>query len=267
MSNLLKNIHNFCQNNLVFSNIGVHTHRLCSKNIATFLAIALSFGVFAQQNDSMIFHQTQPGDTPPVVVPTCNTNTPGWGNSFGTVSFATTQTWSIQGTGANSHITQIWSDAVTATACNKSDFSGGSAGNFNADCRSNPNYPGDLFSWCAVVRFQHTLCPTPWRVPTQQDFIDLDRALGGNGSNRTDVTVRNKLIATSGIVGQFWGGTYGGYCSSGGSLSVQDSWAVYGSLAERVVTTGRNLYFATSGNVSPQNSLTKNYGLMLRCVR
>jgi hypothetical protein len=118
----------------------------------------------------------------------CNDDVPGWGESLGTVSFVSERIAII----SNGTLTQIWSDDVTATNCQKEMFNGGGLhSNFNADCRSNPNRDrhnkliGDLFSWCAVHRFQNYLCPYPWRVPTKQDFVNLDIILReGKGSIR-----------------------------------------------------------------------------------
>jgi len=110
----------------------------------------------------------------------CSDITPGWGRSLGVVSFYTDNEWTVEGNG----VFQIWSDAVTATDCQKETFSFGDDQNiilghhfYLADCRSNPGFPGDLFSWCAVVHFADVLCPYPWRVPTQQDFSDLNTVL------------------------------------------------------------------------------------------
>ena len=187
----------------------------------------------------------------------CNQDTPGWGASLGTVTRGT-RVWAISGNG----ITQIWSDAVTATNCNKTTYAGGSTGNFNADCRSNASYPGDLFSWCAVIRFQDQLCPAPWRVPTMQDFIDLDLALGGNGQNRggTPQFVTDNYITR-------WGGAFGGYCNSVGTLWTQGSWGFYWSQSGFNATHGRNLRFGTGGGIYPQDWRLKNLGFTLRCVR
>ncbi|MDR1951449.1 MAG: fibrobacter succinogenes major paralogous domain-containing protein, partial [Bacteroidales bacterium] len=117
-----------------------------------------------------------------------------------------------------------------------------------------------LFSWCAVARFGATLCPHPWRVPTVRDFIALDRALGGTGENRADANVRNRLLND-------WAGAYGGYCTSGGSLDDQGSWAYYWSSSEQSAVNGFYLPFGTTGNVYPQSSGNKSYGFTLRCVR
>ena len=122
----------------------------------------------------------------------CNNNTPGWGGSLGVVSFKTDQTWKVA--------EQEWSDVVMATACRKTSFSGGPWGNQDADCRSNFGH-GDLFSWCAVIRFQDQLCPAPWRVPTAQDFANLDLLLGGPGTGESYANsgLRDKYISN-------WGG-------------------------------------------------------------
>ena len=196
----------------------------------------------------------------------CNMLTPGWGSSLGTVTRGSETT--ITGHG----ITQIWSDAVTATNCQKTIFNGSTSdsenSNFNADCRSNPDYPGDLFSWCAVIRFQDQLCPAPWRVPTMQDFINLDIALGGNGNNRGAWTsdIATLQFVTDNYINR-WGGAFGGNCLPAGSLNGQDFFAYYWSQTEGSATGGRGLHFNTNGLIWPQDSVDKSAGFSLRCVR
>jgi len=193
----------------------------------------------------------------------CNNNEPGWGESLGTISFATDQTWMVG--------FQTWSDAVTATACQKETFAGGVGGaspNFNADCRSNPDFSGDLFSWCAVVRFADVLCPYPWRVPTMQDFVNLDIVksgvfdMGVGGRNRNNDTpefVRTRYIA-------HWGGGFGGY-SSGGAFFYQGYGGFYWAQTDAAGVFARGLFFTTSGAVFPEGGQHKSLGLSLRCVR
>jgi uncharacterized protein (TIGR02145 family) len=182
----------------------------------------------------------------------CNTNTPGWGESLGTVSFVTDQTWRVG--------LHTWSDVVQASNCNKTAFDGGLINNFNADCRSNPNNKGDFFSWCAIARFGNELCPEPWRVPTLDDFVALDRALGGNGSRRTNVRHRNRYLTN-------WGGTYGGRALSDGALLNQGTWGIYWSQSENNAGSGFRLNFATDGYVGPRGWDNKNRGFAVRCVR
>jgi len=195
----------------------------------------------------------------------CNMNPPGWGESLGTVTFDSRgHNVEISGNG----ITQIWSGVVTATNCQKEGFAGGVAGNFNADCRSNPGFPGDFFSWCAVVRFADVLCPSPWRVPTRQDFIDLDIAMGGDGQNRFS---SSSAIATSQFVQDnyisLWGGAFGGWGNNIGGLHNQGLDANYWTLMEEGATTGHSLVFGVLGTLGPQNWQLKFQGHSLRCVR
>jgi len=215
------------------------------------------------EGTTSIVATTQDGnftDTTIVVVGTfgCNSDTPLWGNSLGTVSFHTNQTWTISGKG----ITQIWSDAVTAANCNnRTVFAGGSEENFNADCRSNPDFPGDFFSWCAVVRFADQLCPYPWRVPTTEDFKNLDIAMGGIGDFRTDLDFVNANYVTR------WGGRFGGFSLSGGTLLSQASWGHYWSQSEGDATDARSLGLDAGGTINPQGWQYKAHGLTIRCVR
>ncbi|MCL2412683.1 MAG: fibrobacter succinogenes major paralogous domain-containing protein [Bacteroidales bacterium] len=191
----------------------------------------------------------------------CNNNTPGWGDNLGVISTATNQIWRVQGPA----VTQIWSDAVTATGCNKNFFFGGpnTPGEFNADCRSNPNQRGDLFSWCAIYRFGHLLCPYPWRVPTAEDFIVLDRILGGTGEFRTDRNfVRRAYLAPA-----IWGGTLSGGTGIEGVLTGQTQNVRYWSSTEVGTGAARALYFNALGQVYPQRSFNKNEGFSLRCIR
>ena len=188
----------------------------------------------------------------------CNNRTPGWGSSLGEVSFVTDSIWTIG--------YQIWSDAVQASNCNKTTFLPiGRRRTINADCRSNPNNAkGDLFSWCAVMRFADILCPAPWRVPTKQDFIDLDIALGNRGRLQEswyDGSYVNRYIT-------YWGAVYGVLQN----LEIGRYW----SQTKYRDRHNQNIFafnlFLRSGQVStytsyPNNTAFVAYGAMLRCVR
>jgi uncharacterized protein (TIGR02145 family) len=190
--------------------------------------------------------------------------------NLGTVSFASATTWTVSGNG----ITQIWSDAVQTTNCNKGGYAGGSSKDgYNADCRSSQNYKGDIFSWCAVARFGNTLCPAPWRVPTCQDLVNLYWVLGGPGSSG----VYDKLIATSGTTGQFWGGQHNAYCL-GNNFYVTEGVTSFGnyplgrywSQTQSNDRNGRSMQFERLGGVGSINSqgnAEKNMGFALRCVK
>jgi hypothetical protein len=74
---------------------------------------------------------------------------------------ASTRTWTFGGL--------VWSDAIQIPACNKTDFKDS---NTSPDCRS---YAGGsetwyYYNWAYVKKNQNTLCPAPWRVPSEGDF-------------------------------------------------------------------------------------------------
>ena len=197
--------------------------------------------------------------TMPAVGTLCNDRVPGFGISLGIVGFVTDQTWTVGN--------QIWSDAVAATACNKVDFDGGWIGHqtngFNADCRSNPGFPGDLFSWCAVVRFASLLCPYPWRVPTMPDFIDLDIALGGTGTHRNDIQFINDNYMNPTV----WGGSFnGGIAETDVYFQGERVW--YWSQTEMAHgLSARPLHLQSSGMINLGGGFQKGLGGTLRCVR
>jgi len=241
------------------------------------------------ETDSIVFYRTQEQTIPPIVV--VNRIETGvrvdtvfridtifhsdtivvrdtvvmcsWYTSLGWASFATSATWTI--ISVDSIIIQIWSDAVQTDSCsNKTSYSGGDwqTLNFNIDCRSNPNFPGDLFSWQAVNSLRNQLCPYPWRVPTQQDFINLDIALGGTGNSRDDTS---QFVIDNYI--DRWGGAFGGLCTSNGMFSNQPTWGNYWSQSEVSTGVGFSLGFGIIGVVNPQAWFNKYFGLALRCVR
>ena len=180
---------------------------------------------------------------------------------FGEVGFTTTQTWMISGNG----ITQEWSAPVITSNCYKTNFCDQDGhGNFVADCRTQANKVerakyGDLFSWVAVVQYGDVLCPDEWRVPTREDFRDLDIALGGPGNKGYIPRHVDKYLID-------WGGGHGDNWSRNGKQDYDYS-ASYWSQSESNARSGYGLYFISAGHVDPQSSNLKNVGRTLRCVR
>jgi len=205
------------------------------------LVVAVSMGM------STITATTQDGSK----TATCLVVTDGWiTTNFGTASFATNQTWIVLGS-------QTWSDVVQTSTCSgKTTFNGN-----NSDCRFNPDYKGDLFSWHAVNTYKTQLCPSGWRVPTRQDYIDLDKALGGTGNNgQNNPTIRDRYLNN-------WGGAYGGRCDASGSMESQGTSAFYWSQSWDGSVYGYNMGFNTNGDLVPQGSYYAYAGMSLRCVR
>ena len=203
----------------------------------------------------------------------CIVETPSFSDGIGDVNFISSQTWKIGN--------QEWSDAVTTTKCQKEKFYGESSYKPNADCRRNKKGYGDLFSWCAVALFSEQLCPDNWRVPTQNDFVELDKALGGNGKGGLRGSYGKHGKYGSGYGEEqlepvmryvkIWGLTFGGNCYPDGGLRKQDDEAYYWSADGNGLYVGRIRF--TSIPIDPNYGGTHGgysyitQGYMLRCVR
>ena len=192
--------------------------------------------------------------------------------TLGTVSFVTDSVWKVG--------MQEWSDVVQATGCNKKNFWGGYYNDtsdfaYYADCRSNPGFKGDLFSWTAVVRYQDLLCPDGWRVPTVEDFVALDIALGGTGENRYFDDEFNEYAAYRFMNDKYrslWNATsYRNFCYWDGTRTVAVSGAAYWSQSEHYNASlgfAFNFYLVNPWEaINPKGNFGKEYGVTLRCVR
>jgi uncharacterized protein (TIGR02145 family) len=187
--------------------------------------------------------------------------------NFGRVGFTSTDTWTVEGNG----IKQTWSAPVITSNCYKTNFSGynENTSSYTIDCRTQRNKTdrakyGDLFTFCAVTRYHNVLCPDGWRVPSGQDFIDLDIAMGGTGETRGNV---QDFINSNYLNNYVWGGGYGGYCSADGTLQNQGKVAIYWSQTENATDYGAALVFDIYGYVYEPFWSYEWAGLTLRCVK
>jgi uncharacterized protein (TIGR02145 family) len=199
------------------------------------------------------------------VVQSCNSKVPAFGSTLGVVTFATDTEWPISGNG----ITQTWSDVVEATNCNKTTFFGGTFEpglNMDTDCRSgNPGFAGSLFSWCAVIRFQDELCPYPWRVPTRQDFRNLDIAMGGNGEERMGDHII-PFIESTYMNPNVWGGVMQGWGNSEGWVGMTGLASYWSQTEEPIEDDAYSLYINPLGHLH-FDIRVKNGASPIRCVK
>lgn len=176
---------------------------------------------------------------------------------LGKVAFRTEKTWTIG--------EQVWSDAVMAARCKKEEFDGGTYGDpvYKVDCRQNEGY-GDWFSWAAVDTYKTILCPEGWRVPTKEDFYNLDIALGGDGENHMMDSTPEPYIDE-------WEGQYGGYCwwyQDALQLTEVGTYAAYWS--QTPASEGQSYALNFGGHYgfrTPQAQCDKYNGFALRCVK
>jgi hypothetical protein len=94
----------------------------------------------------------------------CNKNNENDENIETPPNAASTKTWKFGD--------QIWSDAIRIPDCDKSDFI---YGNTTPDCRS---YTAGSSKWYYYNKLyvednREKMCPSPWRLPYQDDFDEL----------------------------------------------------------------------------------------------
>jgi uncharacterized lipoprotein NlpE involved in copper resistance len=148
---------------------------------------------------------------------------------------ASTKTWTFG--------KQVWSDAIRIPECNKASFSESLD---TPDCRSytDGSETWYYYNWAYVDTKKITLCPDPWRVPTEADFDELI----ANTTNK-------QLVNAWGLPGT----AYGSYMQYAGS-------DCYIWSADKLHTYGAYSVFFDNNNASTR-SADKNYGFQVRCVR
>jgi hypothetical protein len=148
-----------------------------------------------------------------------------------------TKTWTIGGL--------TWSDRVVVSACNKTSFTNSST---DPQCRSY-TVSGELlyyYNWPYVNTNKSTMCPSPWRVPTKEDFDALVSA--------TNYTTLINAWA------------YGG-CASGSTMSNTDTIAYYWSSTENSSNANHAYHLDYNSGVLIVNDNSRSNGFQVRCVK
>lgn len=183
------------------------------------------------------------------------------GNPTGVPTYAiSTQVWEIEST--DQTIKQKWSDYIEYDGSDRA--SDGTLSTFDGEYRNAaPGYRGYLYSWHYVTDHANKLCPSPWRVPTKDDLVNLDKALGGTGENVTHVPDHLANYVNK------WKVSYGGHVKADGTLQYQGS---YHYIWTSTSFNDEKAYYqllTNEGNVSPQansSSTGKAGGRPVRCV-
>jgi hypothetical protein len=130
---------------------------------------------------------------------------------------ASTRTWTFGN--------QTWSDAIRIPACDKSDSESSLS---DPQCRSHTEGANTWFyyNWAYVEANQSTLCPSPWRVPTQSQI----EALAGTTNIYSWIHEWDKAgfaysggMHEVGSIGSIWS-SKSGYRSTA-FFSYEDEWA------------------------------------------
>jgi uncharacterized protein (TIGR02145 family) len=121
---------------------------------------------------------------------------------------------------------------------------------------ANTNYYGSWFTWCMVVTHADILCPSPWRVPTSEDFCQY-----ANGS--TANTNANYSI-TNGVDGWLVGGN-----ATGSSTNRVGSIGYYWSSTPFDTDRSYQVYLRSGyfNDFSPNAVGLRSEGNSLRCVQ
>jgi uncharacterized protein (TIGR02145 family) len=164
---------------------------------------------------------------------------------------------------------QQWSNprSVVPVGCTSATNLGSANPPTTAYYRSTGLYSGSgyLYNWKCVNERATILCPSPWRVPTSNDFCTLDKVLFGTSS----CTGRSNA-ALSDITDKYvtaWGGVYGGFASSSSDIINPGSEADYWSSTGKDNISAYGMYFNTGGNVYPQSTSVSRAGYQVRCVK
>jgi uncharacterized protein (TIGR02145 family) len=162
---------------------------------------------------------------------------------------ASTRTWTVG--------SQVWSDAINIPECDHDAYTQSTTDPY---CRS-ATVSGKkwyYYNWTYVNKNKNILCPSPWHVPTKDDFIALDKAFGGSGVTRSGVAL--SWITEHYI--EAWGAAFNGWVG-GGAGSVLD----YYSMDETADGKGIYLEIYASGSVRPNMEYSKSLGVNVRCVK
>ena len=152
-------------------------------------------------------------------------------------------------------------------------------GTFNADCRRNINFQteGDLYSWCAVMRFGHLMCPYPWRIPYAEDFAILDKAIRADIPGQEFRSGWESYVSEE-VVAEFirvWRVPFSGMILTGqnamqtppAGISGRGAFGAYWTQTEHSPNSAYFFYIGSGGQIHPQHPGVKSAGRTVRCVR
>ena len=234
-----------------------------------------SFTLEAHENEELTSRSAivtvSAGTATPIELHVSQEGNPGGVETLPPSAAASTQTWTV--ISDDETIKQVWSDYIMYDGDKKVEK--GTIANFvfgtDPDYCDNPGYDGYLYNWYYVVANETDLCPSPWRVPTGQDFIDLNLALGGPGvdSYKTDPAHAGAAELIVKYVNLVGFKTTGRVNASGRNNQGTHCY-IYSSEDMNKDGKGKHMFIDVRGEYYPEGSAgsaQKTTGMAVRCVR
>lgn len=173
--------------------------------------------------------------------------------------------WEVKG----EKTTQYWTDWIAYDGDNKREagtLSSMSMGE-TPDYRDNAGYKGFYYNWYYINEHKDKICPCSFRLPVADDFKNLDIALGGTGETQSGLSAeREQMYVDWGLDDASKGGRI-----NNNAPQYAGSYVYLWTLTDVDAThASQFLYNFQSHNVAPVNnssSITKSFGLPVRCVR
>jgi uncharacterized protein (TIGR02145 family) len=171
---------------------------------------------------------------------------------------ASAKTWKVSN--------QIWSDYINDPACGNTTLTSSTT---NPYCRSYASGTNTwyYYNWPYVNANKDRLCPSPWHVPTMNEFAALDLNIGGDGQSHSENAqwMNEHYVA-------LWGANFApGWFSSGASPSNPGTHDIYWSVESYDSSNAQYFRLQTPGIITLHRDglfyMSKTYGYHVRCVR
>jgi uncharacterized protein (TIGR02145 family) len=114
--------------------------------------------------------------------------------------------------------------------------------------------------------YHQGICPDGWHIPSggttmnQSEYITLDMAIGGNGSDN------QQLTDSFWQPGHSFNSHYAGYADEHGKFISQNAYGYLWSATQYSPRSAYRLFFSAH-NIFPQNFISKQYSYTVRCIK
>ncbi len=118
----------------------------------------------------------------------------------------------------------------------------------------------NMFNWDFAMEKKAVLCPYPWRIPVEKDFVILDKSLGGLGiASLSNLELLEKYQ-------EIWKARLEGYMKPDNTFDYVNHGAFYWSQSSQG-EQGVALTMFSQGNIIPAQLHPKKTYLQVRCIK